>query len=216
MVFDIKMDGKFTRKARFVAGGHTTDTPASITYSSVVSRDSVRIAFLIAALNDLDVWAADIGNAYLNADCREKIYHPELDATPLLGDKLATRYMHLLGVLRWACELGRIDMLAEVSSLASHMCAPREGHLETIYKIFAYLKKHEKSTLVFDDLEIEVDERLFQEVDWADFYDENEEELPPKMPKPRGKAAKIVIFMSTRIMQVMLSLGGHSQELLYL
>jgi hypothetical protein len=353
------MDGKFTRKARFVAGGHTTDTPASITYSSVVSRDSVRIAFLIAALNDLDVWAADIGNAYLNADCREKIwtvagtefgsekgsvmvivkalyglkssgaawrsllqqslldlgyestkadpdvyrrpqtrpdgteyyeyllvyvddilcvshkpeetmkaiasiyrlkndevgppdrylganikrftlpdgrivwgmssydyvknavrnledtlkpegtslpmkdadrpfpksYRPELDATPLLGDKLATRYMHLLGVLRWACELGRIDMLAEVSSLASHMCAPREGHLETIYKIFAYLKKHEKSTLVFDDLEIEVDERLFEEVDWADFYDENEEELPPKMPKPRGKAVKIVIYV---------------------
>ena len=34
VIFDVKMD--FTRKARFVAGGHTTDTPASITYSSVV------------------------------------------------------------------------------------------------------------------------------------------------------------------------------------
>ena len=67
MIFDIKMDVNFTRKARFVAGGHTTDPPASITYSSVVSRDSVRIAFMLAALNDLDVFAADIGNAYLNA-----------------------------------------------------------------------------------------------------------------------------------------------------
>ena len=74
MIFDIKMDGRFTRKARFVAGGHTTDTPSSITYSSVVSRDSVRIAFTIAALNDLDIRAADIGNAYLNAPCREKIW----------------------------------------------------------------------------------------------------------------------------------------------
>jgi hypothetical protein len=45
----------FTRKARFVAGGHTTYTPGSITYSSVVSRDSVQLAFLIAGLNDLDV-----------------------------------------------------------------------------------------------------------------------------------------------------------------
>ena len=25
LVFDIKMEGKFTRKARFVAGGHTTN-----------------------------------------------------------------------------------------------------------------------------------------------------------------------------------------------
>ena len=66
-VFDIKMDGKFTRKARFVAGGHRTDPPASITYSTVVTRESVRIAFLIASLNDLDIEAADIRNAHLNA-----------------------------------------------------------------------------------------------------------------------------------------------------
>ena len=39
LVFDVKMD--FTRKARFVANGSKTDTPSSITYSSVVSRDSV-------------------------------------------------------------------------------------------------------------------------------------------------------------------------------
>jgi hypothetical protein len=58
IIFDIKMD--FTRKARFVAGGHRTDPPSTLTYSSVVSRDSVRIAFLIAALNELDILAADI------------------------------------------------------------------------------------------------------------------------------------------------------------
>ena len=72
IIFDVKMD--FTRKARFVAGGHMTDTPSSITYSSVVSRESVKIAFLIAALNDLDIMLCDIGNAYLNAPCREKIW----------------------------------------------------------------------------------------------------------------------------------------------
>ena len=74
MIFDIKMDGKFTRKARLVADGHLTKTPSSITYSSVVSRDSVRIALMIASLNDLDLFACDIGNAYLNADCREKLW----------------------------------------------------------------------------------------------------------------------------------------------
>jgi hypothetical protein len=72
MIFDVKMD--FTRKARYVAGGHMTDPPATITYSSVVSRDSLRIAFLLAALNDIDILATDIGNAYLNAYPREKVY----------------------------------------------------------------------------------------------------------------------------------------------
>jgi len=72
MILDVKMD--FTCKARFVAGGHVTDPPTSITYSSVVSRDSVRIAFLIAALNDLEILGADVGNAYLNAESREEVY----------------------------------------------------------------------------------------------------------------------------------------------
>lgn len=49
-------------------------TLASITYSSVVSRDSVRIALLFAALNDLSILSCDIGNAYLNAPCKEKIW----------------------------------------------------------------------------------------------------------------------------------------------
>jgi hypothetical protein len=72
IVFDIKMD--FTRKARFCAGGHTSDTPVAMTYSSVVSRDSVRIGFMLAALNGLDVMACDLENAYLNAPCVEKIW----------------------------------------------------------------------------------------------------------------------------------------------
>jgi hypothetical protein len=43
-------------------------------YSSVVSRDSVQLAFLIAGLNDLDVLAGDVTNACLNASCCEKIW----------------------------------------------------------------------------------------------------------------------------------------------
>ena len=43
-IFEVKMD--FTRKARFVAGRHTTDTPGSITYSSVVSRDRFETGIL--------------------------------------------------------------------------------------------------------------------------------------------------------------------------
>lgn len=72
LVFDVKMD--LPRKARYVPGGHLTDPPSSMTYASVVSRDSVTIAFLISALNDLDILAGDIQNAYLHANTKEKLY----------------------------------------------------------------------------------------------------------------------------------------------
>jgi hypothetical protein len=38
----------------------------------VVSRDSVRIFFTLAALNDVEVLACDVQNAYLNAPTKEK------------------------------------------------------------------------------------------------------------------------------------------------
>ena len=67
------MDGKFTCKARFVAGGHMPDPHVSLTYSSVVSIDSVLIAFNLYDINDIDIWACYIGNTYLNIKYREKI-----------------------------------------------------------------------------------------------------------------------------------------------
>jgi Reverse transcriptase (RNA-dependent DNA polymerase) len=72
MIFDIKSD--LTRKARFVAGGNQTEEPSESVYSSVVSRDSIRIAFTIAALNGLKILAGDIQNAYLNAPTKERCY----------------------------------------------------------------------------------------------------------------------------------------------
>jgi Reverse transcriptase (RNA-dependent DNA polymerase) len=75
----------FTRKARFVAGGHVTDPPTSQMYASVVSRDSVRIAFLIAALNDLDILSADVQGAYLNAPCKEHVH-------TICGDEFGREY----------------------------------------------------------------------------------------------------------------------------
>jgi hypothetical protein len=67
MIFDIKMDGLFTRKARSVANGNKKrDVAAHNTYASVVTWESVQIAFLYTALNDLDVLGCDVSNAYLN------------------------------------------------------------------------------------------------------------------------------------------------------
>jgi len=381
MIFDIKMDGDFTRKARFVAGGHTTEAPSSSTYSSVVSRESVRIAFLVAALNDLEVFAADIGNAYLNAPCREKIwtragkefgsdegcimiivralyglktsgaawraafaqklvemgyksskadpdvwirqgvkpdgfryyeillvyvddilcvshqpektmdeikelyrlkddtvgppnrylganigkfqlssgfecwsasardyvksavrnmedvlsqddvssklrnrvdrplplaYRPEVDVSPLLDATMTTRFQNGLGVLRWIVELGRIDIMTEVSMLSAHNAMPREGHLEGIYHVFSYLKGHENSKLVFDPAYPVIDERRFKDVDWKDFYPDAVDELPPGMPEPLGLPVEISCFVDADHAGNLLTRRSQSGVLIFL
>ena len=72
LVWDVKMD--FTRKARWVLNGHRTPDPIGSTYAGVVLRESVCIALTYAALNKLDVFAADIWNVYLQAPSSQKDY----------------------------------------------------------------------------------------------------------------------------------------------
>ena len=72
LVFDIKMD--ITHKARWVLDGHKTSDPISSTYAGVVSRESVRKVFTYSALNELDICASDIINAYLQAPSTQKDY----------------------------------------------------------------------------------------------------------------------------------------------
>ena len=329
LIFDVKMGENFRRKARFVAGGHTTGVPSALTYASVASRDSVRIALLIAALNDLKVLACDIQNAYLTADGSEsgtifiikkalyglksagaafralladtlhdmgyaptkadpdvwlrpavkpdgfeyyelvlcyalddvlsisatpevalqaltgtftledhKIeklemylgaqlgqmnvdgvqcwtmsaekyvdasvknveealakkglrlptkcwtplptdYHPELETTPELKADGVQYYQELIGVLRWAVELGRVDMLLETSLMSTHMAMPRSGHLEML---FGYLKQNPKRKIAFDPAHPKIKERMFKKYDWEDFYRGVAEAIPDNMP----------------------------------
>ncbi len=51
-----------------------TGAPTIMTYASLVSRETVHIALTIAALNDLEVKAADILNAYISAPIKEKVW----------------------------------------------------------------------------------------------------------------------------------------------
>ena len=380
MIFDVKMD--FTRKARFVAGGHTTDAAPGITYSSVVSRDSVRLGFMLAALNGVDIMACDLENAYLNAPCKEKIwfeggvecgedqgyvlvivralyglrssgnswraalaevlkqqgfestladpdvwirravrpdgfkyyemlfvyvddilavshkpldvikeitgvykakegsvkepdlylgatiekvqlkdgrvvwgssardyvknaiqiverlfdedgegytlkskvknvfptgYKPELDVTAELNDVLASRYLQLIGILRWAVELGRVDIFYEVSCLSQYQANPREGHLETIYHIFAYLKNHNNlGRIVYDPEKPGIDESAFESnKDWTAMYGEVEEEVPSNAPEPLGLSAVVSAFVDANHAGNVVTRRSHSGILIY-
>jgi hypothetical protein len=61
-VFDVKHDGRC--KARLVADGHLTDESV---YSGVVSLRGFRLVMFLDELNNLEVWATDVSNAYLEA-----------------------------------------------------------------------------------------------------------------------------------------------------
>lgn len=378
MIFDVKCD--FTRKARYVAGGHWTDTPTQLTYSSVVTRDSVRIAFLLAALNNLEILAADIGNAYLQAPVREKVhttagpefgpnnvgrtvivvramyglkssgaawhakfsetlhsmgfqssladpdvwmrpatsesgfeyyeyilvyvddilvlsvspqpimqtvqqayrlkepptapttylgatikpwsipqdsnpvwsmncvqylkeaiknvelelnkagqclrgkpstpmqpnYRPELDVSPVLGPEQANYFQSLIGILRWAVELGRIDIYIDVAMLSSHLAEPRVGHLEQVLHIFSYLKHHINSHLVFDPQYVAWEGAGFHDHDWQEFYKDTTEPIPPNAPAPRGHAVQINAFVDANHAGNKVTRRSHTGIIIYL
>ena len=82
MIFEVKQDGR--RKARLVAGGHMVDPMGVNTRSTVVKGISVRLLDLIAHRDGLRILCGDIGNAFITAQCMEKIYSV---AGPEFGDR---------------------------------------------------------------------------------------------------------------------------------
>ena len=64
----MKLSEKFRRNESFFADGNLVEPPASITYITVVSRDSVRIMLLVDALKDLETMDADVKNDFLSTD----------------------------------------------------------------------------------------------------------------------------------------------------
>ena len=101
-----------------------------------------------------------------------------------LDPKRAQYYQSLIGVLHWIVELGRIDVMTEVSKLASHMALPREGHLEAVFQVFAYLKCKHNARMVFDPTYPDIVSLDFKmDKDWKEFYGDVEEPIPEELPK---------------------------------
>jgi hypothetical protein len=137
-------------------------------------------------------------NTFLPTKCYTPLhegYCPEDDVSPVLNQDDTTYYQELVGVLRWAIELGRIDILCKVSMLSSHLALPREGHLQQAFHIFGYLKQYPKKSIYFNPGCILVSPERFQKFDSAPFYCDAHKELPPDAPDPRGHAVQISCFV---------------------
>ena len=94
-------------------------------------------------------------------------------------------------------ELGRVDIMTAVSQLASHCALPREGHLDAMLQIYAYLKGRHNSRMAFDPTYAAIDESVFIKCDWKNFYGEVKEAIPPNAPEPRGKEIELRMFVDS-------------------
>ena len=115
-------------------------------------------------------------------------YRPEHNVSEELTDDGVQRYQELIGVLRWAAELGRVDILLEMAMLSTYMALPRKVHMVQVYHVIGYLKTHSKRHLFFDPRHPDIDERAFSSYEWYDFYRDAKEQVPNDMPPPRGRA----------------------------
>ena len=105
---------------------------------------------------------------------------PDLDTLPLLDADQATFYQSQIGVLRWIVELGRIDIITEVSELSLFLMMLQERHLEALFNLFEYMEKWHNARIVFDPSYPVIDQQhaIFQECDWNSFYGDAKEALP--------------------------------------
>ena len=102
-------------------------------------------------------------------------YRSEIDVTPELKADGVQYYQELVGMLRWAVEIGRVDILLEVSLMSPHLALPRQGHLEQVIHIFGYLRTHKKLRLMFDSDHPQIIPSRFKTYDWFDFYKDAKE-----------------------------------------
>jgi hypothetical protein len=106
-------------------------------------------------------------------------------------------YQSQIGILRWCVELGRIGIITEVSMLSTYLCLPREGHLEAVFHVFAYLGLHHNASVVFDPTYPSVDMGTFIKTDWNSMYGDVKEMIPSDAPVSRGKEVDLRLFVDS-------------------
>ena len=109
----------------------------------------------------------------------------------------ANYYQHLIGVLHWMLELGRVDIITEVSILAWQTAAPCMGHLDAALHVMSYLKMKHNARMVYDPSYPKIDMSDFKTNDWTEFYGPVKEPVPPNAPPPRGKPVDLCMYINS-------------------
>ena len=202
--FKIK-DDKIEEPETYLGAGLSKMTTANGTeYWSMSSE-----AYCKAAVINVDSKIRDEGRRLLSKcdTLMRSVYRPELDVSPDLKADGVQYYQELIGVLRWAVELGSVDILYEVATMSTHLAMPRIGHLQELFHMFGYLKDNPKRKLVFNPDHPMVSERQFKRYDWHDFYRGVKGAIPGDMPTPRATIRQLIVLLM-RIWTEILYTGG--------
>jgi hypothetical protein len=89
-----------------------------------------------------------------------------------------------------------IDILVSVITMSGYRIAPREGHLERLKRVFGYIKKNPDGAIRFrTNIPDHESQGKTNKFDWCSTaYVNTEEELPPDMPTPQGKAVRTTTY----------------------
>ena len=122
-------------------------------------------------------------------------YHPSKDVSKEMNIQGVQTYQEIIGILRWAVKIRKVDFLLEVLLLSSHLALTRVGHLQAVYRIFGYLKQVPKRKLCFGPIKTSISEDRFKSFDWEDFYKDAQESIPIYMPSLREKSMSTHCFV---------------------
>ena len=145
------------------------------------------------------------GKQYNQIPFSNSMYRPELDQTQDCDAEQTHLYQNLIGVLRWICELGCVDILYEVSVLSQYMSSPWIGHFMEAASSFLYLEHHDHSWMVLDLTRFDIKWMPHANEDSPEtkakvlkkiYYDANDPD-PPGMPTPHGQPVQINVFVDS-------------------
>ena len=71
----------------------------------------------------------------------EKGGYPELDTSENLDSDGIQKHQSMIGAIKWAVSLGRLDVNTAVMTLASFRTEPRQGHLDHCERVVSYFVK---------------------------------------------------------------------------
>ena len=80
----------------------------------------------------------------------DKECHPDLDDTPIVTPKEASKYRGMVGSCNWVITLGRFDIGCTIQALSRYSMAPQEGHFKAMKRVMGYIKAHYKGRVIID------------------------------------------------------------------
>jgi hypothetical protein len=97
-------------------------------------------------------------------------HKPEIDEITEVDPIRENLFQSQIGILCWYVELVCIGIITEVSMMSTHVCLPREGHLEAVFHACAYQGLHHNARVGFDLTHPSGEMGTFIKSDWKPMY----------------------------------------------